>query len=102
MPLVYAGLVEFTMGKAGGAWLARSAAQITHKQIYEAVVGDKPLWSPRENVPSVCVVSSDIEKHFGAISEQAETTALSALDGHTLACPPCARSTRPSLNRTAS
>lgn len=85
VPLVKAGLVVSTMGKAGGTALSRPASDISYREIYEAVVGDKPLWSPREDIPSVCVVSAHIESHFAAIAAEAEEAAMAGLARHTLA-----------------
>lgn len=85
VPLAKAGLIVSVMGKAGGASLSRPAGQISYREIYEAVVGDKPLWSPREDVPCVCVVSAHIEDHFAAIAAEAEEAAMSGLTRHNLA-----------------
>lgn len=85
VPLSHAGLVVSSLGKKGGSSLARPASQISLREVYEAVVGDKPLWSPRGDIPSVCVVSSNIGQYFETVSDWAEEAALSALAQHSLA-----------------
>ncbi len=85
VPLARAGLVESSLGNVGGSRLSRPAAAISLREVYEAVVGDKPLWSPREDVPSVCMVSSNMERYFAAISATAEQAALADLGKSTLA-----------------
>jgi len=84
VPLATANLVESSFGPKGGLRLSRPAERITLREIYEAVMTDKPLWSPRE-VPSICLVSSNITDYFLAISHVAEEAALASLGERTLA-----------------
>lgn len=73
--LVQHGLLESQMGRNGGVRLARSAETITLRDIYQAAVADKKLWTPRTDIPRRCAVSRNFEDYF----EQLETDADAAL-----------------------
>ncbi len=85
VPLTQAGLVTSSLGHTGGVRLARPAAQISLRDVFEAIAGNKPLWTPRPDVPSVCVVSSNIEDYFTSIASAAEQAVLASLGANTLA-----------------
>ena len=85
IPLVRAGIVATAAGKAGGVRLARLPQDITLRDIYVAVVDDKRLFATRPNVPSVCVVSTNISTFFGALAEEAEDAMLATLGERTVA-----------------
>jgi Rrf2 family transcriptional regulator, repressor of oqxAB len=85
VPLTDAGMVECSLGLKGGVRLALPAEQITLRSIYETVVKNKPLWSPREGVPSICLVSSNISPYFSRVAAAAEEAALAKLGESTLA-----------------
>lgn len=84
-PLARAGIVVTTMGKYGGIELGRDADSLTLRDIYLAVVEDKRLFESRTNVPSICVVSTNIGPFFEGLVGEAETAMLAKLGERTLA-----------------
>jgi Rrf2 family transcriptional regulator, repressor of oqxAB len=84
VPLVGSGLVESTMGKNGGVQLGRPASQITLRDVYCAVIGEKKLWSPRLDVPHRCLVSSNVQRFFESLADDAEAAVLEVLASRTL------------------
>jgi Rrf2 family transcriptional repressor of oqxAB len=85
VPLVQADLVVSSMGRNGGVRLARSAEQITLRDVYSAVTGDKKLLAPRKDVPHRCLVSANVERFFEALAEDAEDSMLRTLGDRSLA-----------------
>jgi Rrf2 family transcriptional repressor of oqxAB len=85
VPLVRDGVVASTVGKKGGVRLARAADKITLCDIYLAVVDNKKLLVPRNNVPNRCVVSGNIEVFFGLLAEDSEQAVLDVLADRTVA-----------------
>ncbi|HEX8536957.1 MAG TPA: Rrf2 family transcriptional regulator [Cystobacter sp.] len=84
VPLVRAGLVQSFMGKSGGVRLGRPAGEITLRDIYCCVTDGKKLWSARSNVPHRCLVSSNIERFFDELADEAEQAMLDTLGRRTL------------------
>lgn len=80
-----AGLAEAARGNTGGVRLTRPASAITLRDVYQAVAKEKPFWSPREGVPSVCIVSSNAGEYFSAISASAQEATMAKLGETTLA-----------------
>jgi Rrf2 family transcriptional regulator, repressor of oqxAB len=85
LPLARHRLVVSTMGKAGGVRLARPARQITLSEIYAAATAGKTLWSPRQDIPHQCVVTSNIETFFVSLASEAELAVMTVLGKRTLA-----------------
>lgn len=84
-PLTHGGLIVCTKGRAGGARLARPAAEITLVEIYRCAVGDKPLWNCRPDGEQVCLVTGNAEEYFAELTEEAEQAVLGSLGDRTLA-----------------
>ena len=85
VPLSRAGIVAATSGKMGGVRLAQSPENITLRDIYAAVVDDKRLFAPRPNVPSRCVVSTNISSFFVELAAEAEEAMVATLGRRTVA-----------------
>ena len=85
MPLAGCGIVIATSGKNGGVRLGRRAEEITLRDVYRAVIEDKRLWTARPGVPSLCVVSTNIETFFETLANRAEQALLSMLGEQTVA-----------------
>lgn len=85
MPLTRAGIVVTTIGKHGGVELAREADSITLREVYLAVIDDKRLFEGRTNVPSVCVISTNIGSFFEGLVDEAEAVILAKLGERTIA-----------------
>jgi Rrf2 family transcriptional regulator, repressor of oqxAB len=84
VPLVQSKLLNSQMGKAGGVRLARSAAGITLRDIYRAVVVDTKIWAPRSGIPHRCLVSSNVQGYFEELIDDAQEAILSMLGQRTL------------------
>ena len=85
VPLSRAGIIATTSGKMGGVRLARPPEEITLRAVYAAVVDDKRLFAPRPNVPSRCVVSSNISSFFIDLAAEAEEGMVATLGKRTVA-----------------
>lgn len=83
--LVQHGLLTSQMGRNGGVRLAREAEQITLRDIYQAAVADKKLWTPRSGIPQRCAVSRNFEQFFGALERDADLALTELLGRRTLA-----------------
>lgn len=79
------GLITSQLGRNGGVCLSRPADEIFLKEIYEASIEDKKLWTPRPNLPQICVVSTNFEEYFETISDRMEDAVLDSLAGISLA-----------------
>jgi Rrf2 family transcriptional regulator, repressor of oqxAB len=84
-PLVQAGLVRSTMGRDGGVSLSVDAAAITLGEIYKATLGDKRLWTGRSDIPHRCVVTRNVERFFGNLTDEVDESVVRLLGGRTLA-----------------
>jgi Rrf2 family transcriptional repressor of oqxAB len=84
VPLVRDGLVISLEGKNGGARLGFSAEEITLRDIYHSISGNKKLWVARSDVPHRCLVSSNIESFFNTLTNDAEAAFLNVLGARTL------------------
>jgi Rrf2 family transcriptional regulator, repressor of oqxAB len=85
VPLTQAGLVRSVMGRDGGVSLGADAASITLGAIYKAMMGDKKLWAGRSDIPHRCLVSSNVERYFGNLSDEVDASVLRLLGTRTLA-----------------
>jgi Rrf2 family transcriptional repressor of oqxAB len=85
VPLARDGIVVASLGKNGGVRLGRPAGRITLRDVYQSVMEGKRVLAPRDDVPSLCLVSTNIGKLFEMISREAESALLSALNGRTIA-----------------
>ncbi|MEN0057701.1 MAG: Rrf2 family transcriptional regulator [Bdellovibrio sp.] len=83
--LVEAGLVSSFKGKSGGICLAKSAREISLKDIYKAI-GDKRLIACPEKEPfKQCEVSCSMGEIFDEVVEGLEKQSMSYLAGIRLA-----------------
>ena len=85
VPLIQAGLVRSTMGRDGGVSLGVDAAAITLGEIYKATLGDKRLWTGRSDIPHRCVVTRNVERFFGNLTDEVDESVLHSLSRRTLA-----------------
>jgi len=85
VPLGRDGLVRSALGKSGGVALARPAGEITLREIYRSVVGEKHLLAGRPGVPHLCDVSSHVEDYFQSLAAEAERAVIDMLGRRTLA-----------------
>jgi Rrf2 family transcriptional regulator, repressor of oqxAB len=85
VPLIQAGLVRSAMGRDGGVSLSVDAAGITLGAVYKATMGDKKLWTGRRDIPHRCLVSSNVERYFGNLSDEVDASVLRLLSTRTLA-----------------
>ena len=84
-PLARGGVVATAAGKNGGVRLARPPEQITLRDVYRSVIEDKRLFTARTNVPSVCVVSTNMDAFFRSLAARAEQAVLAQLEQQTIA-----------------
>lgn len=82
--LAAAGLIETTMGARGGSRLARPPRDITLRDVYLAVLGERGLFAARSGQPHRCVVTSNIEVMFSELSHELESATLTVLAERTL------------------
>jgi Rrf2 family transcriptional repressor of oqxAB len=75
------GMIVAAIGKGGGLHLGRAAEQITLRDLYLAVMEDKRILVAREDIPSRCRISANINEFFTEVATDAETAMLNAL-GH--------------------
>jgi Rrf2 family transcriptional repressor of oqxAB len=83
-PLADAGLVRSSFGRDGGIRLGRAADAITLQDVYNAVLGEKSIWTPRA-VPHQCLVSSNVERYFVDLAAKADDAVRGTLEHKTLA-----------------
>jgi Rrf2 family transcriptional regulator, repressor of oqxAB len=84
VPLVRDGLVLSLEGKNGGARLGRLAGEITLRDFYRSVTGNRRLWIARPDIPHRCLVSSNVESFFEALANDAEDAVPGLLGTRTL------------------
>lgn len=85
VPLSRANIVATTIGKNGGVELARAPEDISLREVYLAIIDDKRLFDSRTNVPSVCVVSTNIGSFFEGLATEIEDAMLTKLGERTVA-----------------
>jgi Rrf2 family transcriptional regulator, repressor of oqxAB len=85
VPLSRDGIVTSSLGKNGGARLARSSATITLRDIYRSVTDDKKIWVARTDLPCQCVASANIVEFFECIASEADALVLDMLARRTVA-----------------
>lgn len=85
VPLSRANIVTTTIGKNGGVELARAPEEISLREVYRAIIDDKRLFESRTNVPSVCVVSTNIGSFFEQLATDVENAMLTKLGERTVA-----------------
>jgi Rrf2 family transcriptional regulator, repressor of oqxAB len=83
--LVQDNLLVSQMGRNGGVRLSRPAERITLREIYEAAVAGKKLWTTRTDLPHRCVVSTNFEHYFSNLVGAADRAVLEILGSQTLA-----------------
>jgi Rrf2 family transcriptional repressor of oqxAB len=74
-----------TIGKGGGLHLGRAAEQITLRELYLAVMEDKRILVAREDIPTRCRISANINEFFAEVATDAETAMLDALASRNIA-----------------
>lgn len=80
-----AGLVATTSGKTGGTELARAAATVTLRDVYEAV-SDGELFALSPSPPNrACPLSCSMKRVLSPVFTSAETALAERLEGTTLA-----------------
>jgi len=85
IPLTREGMIVTAIGKGGGLHLGRAAEQITLRDLYLAVMEDKRVLVAREDIPSRCRISANINEFFPEVATDAETAMLDALDRRNIA-----------------
>ena len=80
-----AGLIEVTLGKHGGAALARSAARLTLADVYHAVERRPPARMHRCEPNEACLVGRNIVPVLESVVDQVEAAALAPLGRTTIA-----------------
>ncbi len=83
IPLSEAGLIETFRGKTGGVKLAKSALEITLREIYEASF-DSNLLVGRKDANQKCPIGSKMSHVFKFITDDLEATFLKNLEEKTL------------------
>ncbi|WP_415062893.1 RrF2 family transcriptional regulator [Bdellovibrio sp.] len=79
--LVDAGLLESFKGKAGGVRLAKSAKEISLRDIYLAVCDKKLIATPCKEPVKQCVVSCNMGKLLDEVVEGIEANSMDYLAG---------------------
>ena len=85
IPLTREGMIVAAIGKGGGLRLGRAAEQITLRELYLAVMEDKRILVAREDIPTRCRISTNINEFFAEVATDAETAMLDALAGRNIA-----------------
>jgi Rrf2 family transcriptional repressor of oqxAB len=78
-------MIVAAIGKGGGLHLGRAAEQITLRDLYLAVMEDKRILVAREDIPTRCRISANINEFFAEVATDAETAMLDALAGRNIA-----------------
>ena len=86
MQLKAQGLVKARLGKSGGSYLGRSAAELSLLDIYDAVEGGSPVFArPKSTASDSCVVGRHILPVLDAVTAPAEEAFRRELEGATVA-----------------
>jgi Rrf2 family transcriptional regulator, repressor of oqxAB len=80
-----AGITVASVGGKGGMRLAKPAESINLRDVYLAVIENKPLLSARADVPCLCTVSSNIGELFERVATDAQNAMLESLARRTVA-----------------
>lgn len=80
-----AGLVELKLGKGGGAMLARSAKDITLREVYAAVHDEPAMTLHRCEPDEDCVVGRNILPVLGGLMRDVEAAVEGTLETRTVA-----------------
>ena len=80
-----AGLIETSLGKGGGARLARAASRVTLADVYRAVEKRPAIQMHRCAPSEACVVGRNIRPLLDEVVEDVEKAALRRLAGTTVA-----------------
>ena len=80
-----AGLIETSLGKGGGAQLARAASRVTLADVYKAVETRPAIQLHRCAPNKACVVGRNILPLLDEVVEDVEAAALRKLAGTTVA-----------------
>ena len=80
-----AGLIETSLGKGGGARLARAASRVTLADVYRAVEKRPAIQMHRCAPSKQCIVGRNILPLLDEVVEDVETAALRRLAGTTVA-----------------
>src|SRR3984957_1914728 len=79
IPLTREGMIVAAIGKGGGLHLGRAAGQITLRDLYLAVTEDKRILVAREDIPSRCRISANINGFFAEVYEEIDLALYNAL-----------------------
>ena len=85
IPLTREGMIVAAIGKGGSLHLRRPAEQITLRYLYLATMEDKRILVARQDIPSRCRISSNIDKFFAEVATDAEGAMLDALGRRNIA-----------------
>jgi Rrf2 family transcriptional repressor of oqxAB len=85
IPLTREGMIVTAIGKGGGLHLGRPAEQITLRDLLLATMEDKRILVARQDIPSRCRISSNINEFFAEVATGAETALLDTLAHRTVA-----------------
>ncbi|MFJ9623279.1 RrF2 family transcriptional regulator [Streptomyces sp. NPDC101181] len=83
-PLVRDGLLTSVRGRSGGLGLARSASDITLREIYRSAIADKRIWDQRDEMPHVCEVTTKACRYFETLTDEIEDAVVAMLGDKTL------------------
>lgn len=65
--------------------LGRPPETISLADIYDAILGEEPLWQARENIPHRCLVSNNLDVFFAGVTQDAEKAIRTQLSNRSLA-----------------
>lgn len=80
-----AGLIEVSLGKGGGARLARPASRLTLADVYRAMERRPPIQLHRCRPDKACVVGRNILPVLDGVVREVESVTLRRLAGKTVA-----------------
>jgi Rrf2 family transcriptional regulator, repressor of oqxAB len=84
-PLSRDGLLLPSVGKGGGLRLGRAADRITLRDVYRSVTENKQILAIRDDIPSRCRISANINEFFDTVTGEAERAMLDTLHRRTIA-----------------
>jgi Rrf2 family transcriptional repressor of oqxAB len=84
-PLSRDGLLRPSVGKGGGLRLGRAADRITLRDVYQSVTENKTILAIRDDIPSRCRISANINEFFDTVAGEAERAMLDTLHRRTIA-----------------